>query len=352
MKIVIMAGGQGTRFWPMSDQKKPKQFLQINHASQTMLQETYDRFRKWLPKESIYVITTSDYKKLTMEQLPELPENQLIVEPAQRDTGPCVALTAHYFLNQKNDDDEVLVHVPSDQYIGDDHELINALYRAEEKAYDKKSIVTLGVKPTRPETGYGYIDAVPTDSEDTTYQVRAFIEKPNQTKAEQLLQAEYTFWNSGIFIWKPSTIAYYMKQYQPDLWHALQISQDLESDYKTFPKLSVDYAILEKAQHVFMIPVAFEWDDMGTWTAVERINKQDVDDNLFIGGYDIESMATHNSFVLSDRDALIIGAENLIIVSNENGLLICDKSKEQDIKNLIKVIKHRKSSGDNDGSGD
>ncbi|HEY1215888.1 MAG TPA: mannose-1-phosphate guanylyltransferase, partial [Bryobacteraceae bacterium] len=281
MKVVIMAGGKGLRFWPRSVEERPKQFLALT-SHDSMLQQTYNRFRKYVDVADIYVVAGSSYIPLILEQLPLLEPSRLIVEPERRDTGPCMALTARFFLQQHVDD--VLVTAPSDQYIPDDQALMKALLEAEQLATRDESIVTLGIIPTRPETGYGYIRATSETVIGQAKRVLRFVEKPNEQRARELMLEPDTYWNSGIFVWKPSTIDYYMKFYQRDMWNKLWLSgESLEHVYASLPKLSVDYAILEKAESVYTIPVHFVWDDVGTWTALERVYPRDDQGNLLFG---------------------------------------------------------------------
>ncbi|MDF2667933.1 MAG: Mannose-phosphate guanylyltransferase [Paenibacillus sp.] len=337
MKIVIMAGGVGTRFWPRSIPSRPKQFLALT-SEETMIQETYRRFCEWLPPSSVYVITSANYKHLVQEQLPKLADAQLLLEPDQRDTGPCVGLTARYFLDA--DDDEVIVTTPSDQYIPDSKALIDSLHQAEQAALEQRTIVTLGITPTRPETAFGYIQAEERSLDHGILRVSAFIEKPSLFKAEQLVQQKHVYWNSGICIWKPSTIAYYMKQHQQELWTVLTLPKDqLIQAYASLPKVSVDYAILEKAETIYTIPVQFEWDDVGLWTSLERIHAHDKDGNILQGAGSAYPYAAKTNIIFLDHGkAVVIGVEDLIIVSTENGLLVCHKSQEQQIKNVLKEI--------------
>jgi mannose-1-phosphate guanylyltransferase len=332
VKAIIMAGGQGTRCWPWSIKEKPKQFLSIHH-DKTMIQATYDRFRSWLPKEKIYVVTTEKYSPHVLEQLPELVDGRMILEPEQRDTAPCIALTAKRFLDQG--DDEPLVVSPSDHYISNEKAFKHALLLAENKALAGNSIVTLGIRTLRPETGYGYIEAMENEDAEVV-KVKTFIEKPSYERAVGLYQRPNVYWNSGIFVWKPSTIAYYMEKNQPGLWRTL-MKQDnnLEAAYATLPKISIDYAVLEKADEVYMIPALFQWDDLGTWQSLERLYSKDGCGNVALG--DIHSTYTKNCMVYSeDRQVMTLGVEDLIIVSTEEGLLVCHKSREQDIKKALK----------------
>lgn len=332
MKAIILAGGQGTRFWPLSSEEKPKQFLNLI-SNDSMLQETYQRFRNWLPAEKVFVVTSEKYLSLVVDQLPELHKAQIIVEPNQRDTAPCIALTAMHFLNQK--DNEILVMAPSDQYIGNNQIFQHALKQAETVAEQDDSIVTLGIRPTGPETGYGYIKAnKETPFSSSAYQVEEFIEKPDLKKAEELISDENVFWNSGIFIWKPSTIAYNFYKHQPEMWKLINDNQTkLHEVYSLLPKVSIDYAILEKAENVFTVPVNFEWDDVGSWTSLGRIHSSDHNNNCQTG--DVMAALSKNCIVYSDRKTLLIGVEDLIVASTDEGILVCHKSEEQMIKKLL-----------------
>lgn len=346
MKVVILAGGKGTRFWPRSVERKPKQFLALT-SGETMLQTTYRRYLRRLSVSSIYVITTRTYRQLVEEQLPDLPAEQIIEEPAQRDTGPCLALTAHRFLSRG--DDEVMITAPSDQYIPDDEALFAALEKAEKAARQDLAIVTLGIIPTRPETGYGYIETETesdatkglTVRQDGLFPVKKFIEKPPLAVAEQLIALPNIYWNSGIFIWKPSTIAHYMSVYQKSLWDRVTAPEGMsENDYLELPKLSVDYAILEKAETIWTLPVDFEWDDVGLWTSLERIHSPNKEGNLLQG--DVYTYESVRNIVYSEKQpAVVIGAQDLIIVSTDEGLLICKKSEEQTIKTVLQHWEQR-----------
>lgn len=336
MKIIIMAGGKGTRFWPQSTEAVPKQFLRLT-SDETMLQSTYRRFAQWLPAESLYVVTTLPYADLIRKQLPGLTDDRLIIEPEQRDTGPCTALTALHFLHR--DDDEVMVFTPSDHYIPDSQELRNVLLTAEDSASIDRTIVTLGIVPTRPETGFGYIETTGSITEGS-FEVLRFIEKPNEEKAQFLLTQANVYWNSGIFVWKPSTIEYYMKLHQQQIWEPLaqaRHAEALHAIYPVLPKISVDYAILEKADVIRMVPASFEWDDVGTWTALERIRIVDENGNMLQGN--IHAYRTNNSIVYTENHkTIVIGVQDLIIVSTAEGLLICHKTKEQEIKKALQEM--------------
>lgn len=335
MKIVIMAGGKGTRFWPRSVGTKPKQFLALT-SERTMIQQTYWQFREWLPKEDIYILTTLYYSPLILEQIPELDHEQLIIEPDQRDTGPCIALSALHFLSRGMDD--VLVTTPSDHYIPEGNALKEALIEAAEAAESSSSIITLGVVPTRPETGYGYIETSAEAWRGNVYPVKRFIEKPSLDRAQQLFHQKNYYWNSGIFIWKPSTIAKNMKQFQSHLWNTLSNNMDdLERVYPQLDKISIDYAVLEKSDQIYNIPVHFTWDDIGSWTSMERVHPVDQDGNIIFG--EVSSVSSSNNIIYSEQQkTIVIGLEGLIVVSTKDGLLVCRKTDEQKIKEALSTF--------------
>ncbi|WP_135553112.1 mannose-1-phosphate guanylyltransferase [Paenibacillus cymbidii] len=331
MNIVIMAGGKGTRFWPRSIEERPKQFLALT-SQETMLQSTYARFRRWLPAENIHIVTSQSYLPLVHEQLPALDAAQTIAEPAQRDTAPCIALAACLFLRSGSDD--VIATVPSDQYIPDDDALREALEQAAIAAAAEPVIVTLGIVPTRPESGYGYIELDAPHAIGRIGAVKSFIEKPEQDRAAELIRSKHVLWNSGIYIWKPSTVASYMKRFAPDMWRRVEAYADDEANaplYCGIPKQSIDYAVIEKAERIYSIPVAFEWDDVGAWTSLERIFAPDEAGNIAQG--DVTLLNAADNIVYSeDQRTIVIGARDLIVVATRHGLLVCDKSEEQKIK--------------------
>lgn len=332
MKVIIMAGGRGTRFWPRSVEQKPKQFLAFA-STKTMLQMTYDRFREWLPLHCIFVLAPKMYLDLVKEQLPELDESHIIIEPYQKDTGPCIGLAALRFLNKG--DDDVLVTVASDHYIPDAQAFIRVIMKAEQVVHSTGSAVTIGIIPTRPDTGYGYIRACEMPGDNELLKVQEFIEKPLLTKARELIQNKYVYWNSGIVVWKPSIIGSYMARYQNAMWKVLNsIGDDFDQGYALLPKISVDYAILEKADNLYCIPANFEWDDLGSWKSLERIHTPDSDGNTKMG--ETHTFMTKNSIIYTEHQkAVVIGVEDLIIVSTSNGLLVCHKSKEDQIKKTL-----------------
>ncbi|MFC5401651.1 mannose-1-phosphate guanylyltransferase [Cohnella soli] len=340
MKIVIMAGGKGSRLWPRSVDEKPKQFLALT-SEETMLQTTYRRLAGVMPSEKLYVVTAATYRPLVFEQLPELEGNRIITEPVQRDTGPCVALSALHFLREG--DDEALVMMPSDQHVPNIVALFEALAKAESVADAAGAILTLGIVPARAETNYGYIVASESETLEGARKVVSFVEKPPLEVAQQLVSRSDVYWNGGIIVWKPSTIAQAMKEHQPDLWHRLELAGGHpEKVYGDLPKLSVDYAILEKARNLYTIPFRYEWEDLGSWSSLERVKEEDADsDGNIVQGAVHAFESTRNIIFAEGRRAIVIGAEDLIIVSTAEGLLICHKSKEPYLKAIVQQVEKK-----------
>lgn len=301
-----------------------------------MLQTTYRSLARYVDTEKLYVATAAPYLALVQEQLTELDPARLIVEPLQRDTAPCIALTALRFVREG--DDEAIVTMPADHLIPDTKALVDKLAEAEAHAQTGETIVTLGVVPNRPETNYGYIHT--DDDGNRVLKVRAFLEKPSKERAEEWLSMPGVYWNSGICIWKPSTIGSAMKRYQPSIWYPLLEAKAIdESVYAKLPRISVDYAILEKSEHTYCIPVSFDWDDVGTWQSLGRFGQTDASGNIAIGNV-LLAQATNNIVFSDMRQAIILGADDLIVVATDEGLLVCHKSNEPLLKKYVQQLEN------------
>ena len=350
MKItaVIMAGGRGERFWPRSRTACPKQFLSLTEDGRTMIQKTIDRLDPLVKPEDIFIITGAAYLELAHEQLPDIPRENIIAEPCPRNTAPCVGLAAGII--QKKYGDAVMLVLPSDHLIHAQDMYRDTLRKAAIAAEDGMNLITLGITPTYPETGYGYIQYVPGSGRNGVYSVERFVEKPDLRTARSYLREGRYLWNSGMFIWKASTILTNISEYMPVLSEGLvpiaeaygtpHFGEVLEARFPSLPSDSIDYGIMEKADHIFTIPGSFGWDDVGSWLALERINHTDEEGNLFTG--DVVSAATRNC-TISGGTRLIaaLGLEDLVIVDTPDALLVCDKNSTQDIKKIIAELREQ-----------
>lgn len=342
--LVIMAGGIGSRFWPMSSSQLPKQFIDVLGCGRTLIQLTIDRFRDVCPKENVWVVTSVDYEQIVREQLPEIPEGQILLEPCRRNTAPCIAYVSWKI--KSRDPHANIVVTPSDHIVMDVREFARVVKSALLFTADSDAIVTLGMKATRPETGYGYIEADLTMScpaNKEIYKVDAFREKPDRHTAERYLQKKNYFWNAGIFIWNVSTIVNALRVYQPGI---SQIFEDLRSYYFTdkeqeminerFPlcdNISVDYAIMEKVDEIYVFPSSFGWSDLGTWGSLHETSKKDAHNNVCIGE-NIKVYETRNCVIhtTQERKVVVQGLDGYIVAEKNDTLLVCRLSEEQRIK--------------------
>ncbi|WP_346906501.1 mannose-1-phosphate guanylyltransferase [Faecalicatena orotica] len=343
---LIMAGGKGERFWPKSRKALPKQFLSLTDDDQTMIQLTVKRILPLVDIEDIYIVTNKIYKDLVQQQLPGIPISNIICEPAARNTAPCIGLGALYI--SKKYEEAIMYVLPSDHLIKNPKRFIDSLDKASTIANSGSNLVTLGITPNYPETGYGYIKYNSSQEFMGGYSVDQFVEKPSVDLAEEYLDKGNYLWNSGMFIWKISSILDNIARYIPDTYQKLlKIKAALGSDqentvlHDTFIECkseSIDYAIMEHASNIYTIPENFGWDDVGSWLALERHNATDVDNNIKKGS--IISIDTHNCIIEGSQRLIgTIGIENLIIVDTEDSLLICTKNECGKIKDLLSEIK-------------
>lgn len=343
---LIMAGGRGERFWPRSRKNLPKQFLCLTEDGKSMIQLTVERIRSLVDIEDVYIATNQNYKKLVMEQLPELPEENILCEPVGKNTAPCIGLGAVHIA--KKYQDAVMMVLPSDHLIKHNKMFIKTLRDAIEIAEEDTNLVTLGITPTYPETGYGYIKFDGEAVRGNGYAVEKFVEKPDYQVAREYLNSGEYLWNSGMFVWKVSSILDNMQKFMPDTMEGLnrikaaigtEAQQDvLAKEFMEFESESVDYGIMEKADHIFIIPGAFGWDDVGSWNAVERIKQTNELGNTVTGN--IITIDTKNC-IIEGRDKLIatVGLENLVIVDTEDATLICNKNNTGDIKKILENLR-------------
>lgn len=348
LHAVIMAGGSGTRFWPKSTKKTPKQFLNL-FGEQTMLQMTAERIKKLIPAERILVVTNDRYEDLVKEQLPELPEANIVGEPIAKNTAPCVAYAAG--LLQQRDPDATMVVLPADHYIEHEDHFISILETAAAKAEDD-CLVTIGIKPDRAETGYGYIE-FEKESGDTlegnnVRKVNKFTEKPNEETANTFVKAGNYLWNSGMFIWKASTVIDQFEKHQPQIYAQIEAMQDTDSAsvdalrtfYENCPSISIDYGIMEHATSVFVVPGEFGWNDVGSWTALYDLRSKDENGNVVQTRHLKTEQAINNLVqTQSDKMVALVGVENLAVVETDKAILICDLNKAQGVKQIVNALK-------------
>lgn len=351
MKItaVIMAGGRGERFWPKSRNNRPKQFLSLTKDGETMIQKTVKRLLPLVDMEDIFIVTNASYISLVKEQLPKLPEENILAEPCARNTAPCIAFAAAV-IGRKYDDAVMLV-LPSDHLIGYEDIYISTLKKAVAVSLEEKNLVTIGITPTYPETGYGYINFG--KESGNAYEVERFVEKPNLPTAKEYLASGKYLWNSGMFVWKISSIMANLKEFMPDIYEgALRIGEAfgtesyrevLEKEFTAFTSESIDFGIMEKASDIYTIPGSFGWDDVGSWLAVERINETD-DDKNYIEGNVISIGSERATICGGKRLIAAVGVEDIIIVDTDDAVLICSKNSTQDVKKVIAQLKEQGSS--------
>ena len=346
--VVIMAGGIGSRFWPVSRTDYPKQFLDILGTGETLIQQTFKRFEKWVPNENIYVVTSTDYIDIVEKQLPLLQRENILAEPDRKNTAPCIAYACFRIL-QRDRNASVIV-APSDHLILDQAEFEAVCYNALQFIQKHDALVTIGIKPSYPNTGYGYIRFNETAAQPAVYKVKAFTEKPDaQTAAEFVASGEY-LWNSGIFVWKARTIINSIEQYLPDLhqlfkdkqsWLGTSFERLLVADiYSKCENISIDFGVMEKADNVYIVPATFRWSDLGTWnSAWENMGKDDR--NNAVAGNGVVVIDSAKCVVHASDEKLVVlqGLQDFIVVDTEDVLLICQKDKEQEIKNYVNRVK-------------
>ncbi len=343
---LIMAGGRGERFWPKSRKSLPKQFLSLTDDGRTMIQLTVERIRPLVEMEDIYVSTNQAYKELVAGQLPGLPPENILCEPMGRNTAPCIGMCAMYMAKKYGD--ALMMVLPSDHLIKYHKMYINALNDACGIAEKGNNLVTIGITPDYPETGYGYIKFRPEETEGNAYAVDRFVEKPDLETAKEYLETEEYLWNSGMFIWKVSTILDNFQKLLPAMYDGLeQIREAIGTQKqemileKVFPELesvSIDYGIMEKAQNIYILPGVFGWDDVGSWLAVERIQKSNESGNVVTGN--IITIHSKNNIIQGGKKLIAaVGLHDLIIVDTEDATLICDKGNAADIKMVLENLK-------------
>jgi len=346
--VAIMAGGIGSRFWPKSRVAYPKQFLDILNTGKTLLQWTYERFAAFIPAENIYVVTSEEYTDIVQEQLPVISADNILSEPSRKNTAPCVAWIS-YKLMQK-DPEASLIIAPSDHLITDNETFRNICLKALDFVTQIKAFVTLGITPTSPNTGYGYIQHEALTVADNIYKVKTFTEKPTLEIAKTFIASGDFLWNAGIFVWQVKNVIKAFEQHQPEMFEVFEAekahfntSQEMAAIEKIYPQctnISIDYAVMEKADNVYVIPSSFGWSDLGTWNSAYDNLEKDYLGNA-VAGKNVIVFDTANSMISVPEKKLVVlqGMDDFIIVDTNDVLLICKKDKEQDIKQYVAEVK-------------
>ncbi|MGI0481774.1 mannose-1-phosphate guanylyltransferase [Geminocystis sp. CENA526] len=341
---VILAGGKGERFWPLSRLQYPKQFLCLDRTGKSLLQNTALRLLSlaggW---ENIIVITSELLAEGVKQQLPELPVNNILVEPEGKDTAPAVTWASIYVNNQYGEE-AVIGFFPADHYIGNQTEFEKIIQTGVNFAQENEAIVTLGIKPDYPSTGYGYIEQGETSQENNSpiYRVTRFTEKPDRDTAEEFIATGKYSWNSGMFIFKTQVVLKELNKYAPQILQPLK--EKGKQAYGSLEKISIDYALMEKTSLAYIIPADFDWDDLGDWNALERLLSEE-DSNVVIGNH--INLDTHNSIIYNNQDdevIMTIGLEDVVVVRQGNATLVVNKHKTQDIKKALKLLQQKQNS--------
>ena len=343
---LIMAGGKGERFWPKSRQSLPKQFLSLTNDGKTMIQLTVERILPLVEMEDIYIATNAKYKHLVMEQLPELPEQNILCEPVGRNTAPCIGLGAVHIHHKY--EDAIMMVLPSDHLIKYNDIFVETLSNACDVAEEGQNLITIGITPNYPETGYGYIKADKESTLKKSFAVDCFVEKPNYEVAKSYVESGDYYWNSGMFIWKLSSILSNMQTFMADTYEGLlkiqsaigtlDEDQILQAIFPNFVSDSIDYGIMEKASDIYLIPGNFGWDDVGSWLAVERVRGTDEARNTLNGN--IVAIDTERCTIEGHKRLIAtVGLKNLIIVDTEDALLVADKMAAGDIKKILAELR-------------
>ncbi len=347
--VVIMAGGSGTRFWPYSRDAKPKQFLDVLGSGRTLLQMTFDRFKETASNERIWVVTNDKYEDLVKDQLPELGDDQVLTEPEKRNTAPCIAYASYKILTK--DPDAVMIVTPSDHVIFNEKAFENVVETALENASTNNHLITIGIRPNRPETGYGYIQYLSSPGEDIK-KVKTFTEKPQLDLAEKFLESGDFLWNSGIFIWSIDSIVQAFEKYEPELASLFASGlkeysgpgerKFIKKSYSQCKSISIDYAVMEKAENVYVVPGDFGWSDLGSWNALHEIKDKDQDDNVIEGS--VLTYESKNNYFKGKKGKLIVaqGIEGFLVADFDDVLLICKKEDSSIFKEFIANVRSSK----------
>ena len=349
MYAVIMAGGRGTRFWPRSRTTTPKQLLDIT-GEKTMIQQTVERILPVVDKENILIVTNMQQMEALKKQLPEISEDNIIAEPFGRNTAPCICLAAAKIIKQ--DPEAVMAVLPADHYMGNNKGFCDCISEAARVAVESSALVTIGISPDRPETGYGYIefDENSLSPVENAFNVISYHEKPDIDKAEYYLSRGNYLWNSGMFVWKADTILENIEALLPEIYKNImsasayfdkpEFDSALKEAYERIKSISIDYGVLEKAASVLTLKGDFGWNDIGSWSAIHDISKKDPNGNVFSG--DVISVDSEDVLVYNkNKLTAIVGMKDVVVVETDDALLICSKDKVQDVRKVVDVLEAR-----------
>ncbi len=346
--VAIMAGGIGSRFWPMSRTNFPKQFLDILGTGKTLIQQTFERYTHFVPKENIYVVTSEEYVGIVADQLSDIPAENIIAEPSRKNTAACIAYIA--FKLFKKDPEALMMAAPADHLIMEKDEFAKTALKALDFVGSINALVTIGIKPTYPNTGYGYIQYETKEAAPEIYQVKTFTEKPNQEIAKAFIASGDFLWNAGIFTWKVKNILTAFEKHLPEVYDVFAAEKDsfnttsekeaMERIYPQCTNISIDFGVMEKAENVFVIPAGFTWSDLGTWHSAWENMEKDYFGNA-VKGNKVMVMDAKNCMVHVPDEKLVVlqGLNDYILVDTKDVLLICKKEKEQEIKEYVAEVK-------------
>lgn len=347
-----MAGGIGSRFWPLSRTDKPKQFLDILGTGKSLIQLTFDRFSKIVPQENIFFVANEQYRALIKEQIPNLSDDQILGEPFAKNTAPCIAYATYRIL--KLNKNANIVVAPSDHLILDESTFIQQINKGFDYVGANDALLTLGIQPHRPDTGYGYIQYLKEKKDEEIYKVKTFTEKPNVELAEQFIESGDFLWNAGIFLWNIKAIRSALAKYLPELNELFEkgsrkMGNEKEREfintiYPVCENISIDYGLIEKADNVYVLPSEFGWSDLGTWKSLNDVllNGRDKAENMSVNA-NVIMENTEGCMVVSENDRLIVlqGVKDLYVINTEDALLLCNKNQEQEVKNIVNELKRK-----------
>lgn len=347
--VAIMAGGIGSRFWPQSRTAKPKQFLDILNTGKTLIQLTYERFLQIVPKENIYVVTNHEYDALVKEQLPGLTDSQILKEHVRRNTAPCITYACDKIYAK--DPNATVIVAPSDHLILQENDYLEVIKRCTQFVSNNGYLVTIGIKPAKPSTGYGYIQYIDEgDAKDGFYKVKTFTEKPSLDIAKTFLQSGDFLWNSGMFVWKAKTLLEAVRKYLPEISEAFKDGHEhydtpseenfIKEAYYQCTNISIDYGVMEKADNVYTVPAEFGWSDVGSWDSLYDVYEHDYLGNAVAGKSVKIYDSAHNMIMVPDNKLVVLqGLDGYCVIDTNDVLLICQKEKEQEIKQITVDLK-------------